>query len=99
MTQMRRGAGTAAIELVHGGDVGDVRVAVKAGDLDPAVAQPFAHVETHFSKADQSDVHGMNSFLRWGTSGGSSPNWLALVVVLRGQNDDVLRASWGAGPA
>ena len=39
-------------EFVHAGDVGDVRVAVKAGDLDPAVAQPFAHVEAHFSKAD-----------------------------------------------
>ena len=39
-------------EFVQGGDVGNVGVAVKPGDLDPAVAQPFAHVEAHFSKAD-----------------------------------------------
>ena len=69
------GRGNGGDEFIHGGHVGHVRIAVKARDLHASLAQPFAHVETHFAKADQSDVHGGNSFLRWG--GGGCTNWVA----------------------
>ena len=75
-------------ELVDGGHIGHVGVAVVARDLNAALAQPFAHVETHFAKADQSDVHGVSSFLRW-CGGGlrGAPNWVALGVVLGAHNE------------
>ena len=43
--------------LGQGGGVGDVLVAVVAGDLDAAAAQPLAHVVAHLAEADESDVH------------------------------------------
>ena len=48
--QARRGDGRN--EFIHAGNIGDVRVTVESGYLDAAIAQPFAHVETHFAKAD-----------------------------------------------
>ncbi len=79
--------GDSCDELIDGAGVRDVRVPVVAGNLHATLAQAFAHVESHFAKADQSNVHGGISFCAGYLEGGGGGGWEPMGI------------SWGGGPA
>ncbi len=57
ITQTTRGAGSCWTMSSRVGDVADVLVGVVADDGVPGPAQPLAHVATHPTQADESDLH------------------------------------------